>query len=730
MSALELELAASSSSRSERKGRDTDTTPGRHDEIDVADASRVLDCVQVERQLRFQHIVRQYEDTSTKSSPDCRLTLPSYLSQILYGCKSAYCTTPTCLSCQKRNPPRPVRPPTQLTARALANYLAGQDNPRRGLCPHELKVLPTSLEIDGAVDARLHPRPRADRHSSAHSSRTSASQTSQRVINAVKERHQTRKDAKSLSQNLYDSVTMIYAYSRQLPSPATVLESLQFSQHMTQGATNTLPDIESQTKARNGLQNVTDNSASNESLVTRPANKKASVGAPTHRKKPIDIFHNAQRVHRIPYHPRESASSIQTTKPVGHTSSDAALSPKATLRTVRTNSSDLNSVAPIMARIKSPSLPLGNGHTKAAPLPPTDPTLPVLAILNCSTLEGLKDNVYDRRTDQIPDRLNFAVDYDTNRRYRLSTPYVNRSLFYTLSNSETLLKSFHDVEPAFEISPLPHLDSARLTHSFRDWTRHNGALVFDSLCVSLKALYTYPPELSAQKSPRSAPFRKGAIGSDSRRRLPGAPNPAVAEDRFLDVFEAAHIAMICIHALTSSVSIGWPHTWAQLRKLRGWGIILPTATPDIDSFSHPYLEITDELEYEPAIRLTEHLLRAIGTRTCFEHILSTMQKQEDDHHGKDLTLLDVIVQHLIVVERVAVASKQRMASNGKVSDDPGWTVTATLIEWLKTVITKRWDNKPEVNKWSSVGTAVMLLEKLCKILEMFFDYANQDRHVM
>ncbi|KAH7396785.1 hypothetical protein DE146DRAFT_51036 [Phaeosphaeria sp. MPI-PUGE-AT-0046c] len=695
MSALEPGLSSSSSSEPDEKDKDTDVASCHGRLIDVADASRVLECVKIERQLCFQHIVRHY------------------LSQILYGCKSAYCTTPTCLSCQKRNPPRPIRPPTQLTARALANYLAGQDNPRRGLCPHEMKVAPGSLEIDGAVDARLQTRPSGDfQFSAANPSRAHALHTQQRVVDAVKERHQTRKDAKSLSQNLYDSVTMICAYSKQLSSPASVLETLQSAKPMTQGVTSA-NDLESQTKAQNGLQSVSDTRSPNESPVTHPVNLNASVGAPTPPKRPLDISHNGQRVHRIPYHPRERASSAQIDRSAGQTSLDTSTSPKATLRTVGKSSFDLNVATPAMARIKSPSLPLLSGYTKTQPIPRADSTLPVLAALNCSTLEELKDKVYDRRKDQLPDRLNYAVDYDTNRKFRPSTPFVNRSLFYTLSNSETLLRSFHDVDPAFEQSPLPHLDSARLIHSFRDWTRHNGALVFDSLCMTLKALYTHPPELHAQKSPRLTPLRKGAIASDGYDRLLSGTTHAATGDRFLDVFEAAHIVMICIHALTSSVSIGWPHTWAQLRKLRGWGIILPTAAPNIDSFSHPYLEITDELEYEPAIRLTEQLLRAIGARTCFEHILLTMKKQRQEHHSENITLVDIIVQHLVIVERVVLASKQRMTTNAKSTNDPGWTVTATLVEWLKTVITKRWDNKPEINKWSSVGTAVILLDKLC-----------------
>jgi hypothetical protein len=174
--------------------------------------------------------------------------------------------------------------------------------------------------------------------------------------------------------------------------------------------------------------------------------------------------------------------------------------------------------------------------------------------------------------------------------------------------------------------------------------------------------------------------------------------------------------MICIHALTSSVSLGWPHTWAQVRKLRAWAIVLPNAAPETDGFMDPYLNIIDELEYEPAIRLAEHLSRAIGARTCFERILTTINKQPEEREDDSCPdcLLDIIVRHLALVESVALATKRRLTPNSttSTSDDPGWTVTVTFVEWLKTIITKKWDNRVEINKWSSVGSAVMVLDKL------------------
>jgi hypothetical protein len=678
----------------------------------------------------------------------------SYLSQILHGCKSVYCTTPTCLSCQNRNASRPVRPPTQLTARALAHYLAGQDEAHQGLCPHELKVLPSSLEIDGAVGTRLQSEPGAGRYYSVYPSaptlahmysRTSgghgarddtgaaaqhdASHAQQRVVEALQKRHQTRKDTKSLSQNLFDSVSMIYAYSKQLPSSASIYHTLRSASILQPNATapSSASDAEPQAKALDSLPAVTSAVPTNGDSVTSPVNMAARIDRQQSRhdlrargqaraSPGPDVLNNGQQVLRIPYHHRDSTNLSKTAKRNSQTSLDGNVeASRLSISKSKKTPHLLDGSTDDMTRTTSKALPLKNANKPSETTVQTEPTLEVLSVLDCHTLEQLKDGVYCRGKDQLPDSFNFSVDYDTNRRFQPAIPFVNRSLFYTLSDPGTLLKSFHDASAPFKKSPLPHLDSARLTHSFRDWNRHNGALIFDSLCISLKALFTPPPELHTQKSPRLTPSRKGAPMKSPVNPLCDDSPAAATKHRYLNNLEAAHIVMICIHALTSSVSSGWPHTWAQLRKLRAWGVILPTAASETDEFMHPYLNIVDELEYEPAIRLTEHLLRAIGARTCFEHILSTIKKQDDlqEENENSSTLMDIVVQHLIVAEHVALASKQRMTPNGNTSDDPGWTITATLLEWLKTIITKRWDGKAVINKWSSVGTAVMLLDKLC-----------------
>lgn len=99
--------------------------------------------------------------------------MASYISQILFGCKYEQCETPTCLTCRNRRAneaAEPFRKPTELTARILAHCLAGQTNPQEGLCPNGLRVNPENLQV---------------------------------------QRHQGQKDKRSLSQNLFDTASII-----------------------------------------------------------------------------------------------------------------------------------------------------------------------------------------------------------------------------------------------------------------------------------------------------------------------------------------------------------------------------------------------------------------------------------------------------------------------------------------------------------------------------------------
>ncbi|KZM28505.1 uncharacterized protein EKO05_0005998 [Ascochyta rabiei] len=648
--------------------------------VDVQDPSRLIECSHLERQRQFQYLVRHY------------------LAQILYGCKSAYCDTPTCLSCNKRGICKPYRPPTQLTARALAHYLASQSNPHRGLCPHELKVSPSTLGIEGAVDFSIGYGDRDDKDYAQHAQSTGRRRS---VARAIDGRHQTRKDIKSIGQNLYDSFSLIYSYSKQIPGALWAFDALRAQSYVTHqgkraGSPNDKP--------------VTAHTYETASIVRQRSQQNLRAQSQAHAARThSEVLSNGQQVHRVPYYRLSTPDQAHTTKNATSAPTDCTVDlPRMSISKTGRKSFTLGgSIVPPLAKAETRTPPMP-AHQKATKPKHNVYVAPATSRLNCDLLDQLKDEVHygqqQRGSAFLP-----AVGYDTAR-LQPARAFVNRSLFYTLSDAETLLQSFRDTNEAFQHSPLPHLDSDRLAHCFRDWDQRNGALIFDSLAIAVEALFTLPPELETQKSTSSKLSSNNNSTKDSTDKSESA-----AGSRYLSNYEAAHIVIICIHALTSSVPVGWPRSWAQLRSLRSWGVVVPSTTGNTDDSIDPYVNIIDALEYEPAVRLADRLLRGIGARTCFEHILSAMHKDPTSTAIEPINLEDtlttILVQHLEVAEQVALNTKQKMKTASMLDKEPGWTVTATFIEWLKTMIIKRWNGNVEVNKWSSAGTAVMLLHE-------------------
>lgn len=530
-------------------------------------------------------------------------------------------------------------------------------------------------------------------------------------------RQQARKDPRALGQNLYDSLSMIYSYTKQIPNSASVLASLDPSHGASsQDGDCSRPSLSEGGSSAEHLSNP--NQSTGPALANgkpRTANQHSQPKARTHDNvttgnTTAQVVRNGQQIHRIPYHPPNSLTRKQSTTATDATPTDGT--PEPTMLSISKSGRKSFTIGGMKPATPSTKTTASNAETpKKEPINGVHANhgVYVLPILSCSIMDEFKEQVRPRGRDR-PAYLNI-VHYDAHSS-RPTKPIVNRSLFYALSDPETLLLSFHDSNQAFKDSPLPHLDSHRLVNSFRDWSHRNGALIFDSLWLALEAVFVPPPELGLHKSPRLKPSRKGASSEDWPEET--QVNKKAILSRYLSTQEAAHIVMICIHALTSSVPIGSPHVWAQIRKLRSWGIIIPHEASDTGSFTQHSMDIIDALEHEPAFRLANRLCRAIGMRCCFEHILGSLNPGDAESPATDQSLLHVLAQHLEVVERVELANKRILNPDQDMEGDPGWTVSATFMEWLRSVIIKEWDSKAEINKWSSVGSAVITLDNLCK----------------
>lgn len=516
------------------------------------------------------------------------------------------------------------------------------------------------------------------------------------VADAVQHRRQLRKDPKSLGQNLYDTVTIIFAYSKHIPNPLSIFSSIVSASNQEREFSDSCPpplsipvlDSELQDHVMQGSNSTCNGTIQRDPKVVNVPNGHGNVTRSNEIASfPLQGTLDGARDTTVFAEKRNYRADHPSTN-----------MPKKTERS---------------ASLSGPFFEGKNSIFPDTKIEEQTSTMPLTSHLSCDIMDQLKHESHlhhDHRRDQSG-RPSFVIDFDAHKGIQSTKPFLNRSLYYTLGDPETLLQSFRDhFGDDYRYSPLPHLDAHCLSHAFRDWNQINGALIFDSLYEALDALFRPPPELDTQKSPRLRPSRKNAVPLQVT-----VSNDA--PERYLSSLEAAHIVMICIHALTSSVAVGRSHTWFQVRQLRGCGVVIPGAPPkqtQSDDIVHPWLEIVDQLEYEPAIRLATRLLQAIGTRRCYEHILATVRVRDESKRTEDSAagmerLLPVLLGHLTQVEKAALHRKGNMSSTQSIDEDPGWTVTATFMEWLRTVVVKQWDGTVDINKWGSVGTAVTIM---------------------
>ena len=593
------------------------------------------------------------------------------------------------------------------------------------------------------------------------------SENTSKFWNTLRNQHQAKKDNKSLGQNVFDTVSVIYSYSKHLPSPLDVFNALSRSHNEPLDKFGEESQTSGIKEPRQGPRISAPNSdAANRSHSFPPPSESEPVGnghavhpggngrhsckpAQTeqrhslslghytaspkkHQKPPIADVHSenladGQKVQlckikqRLPQHLSNGQNELKTcdSKGVEGTEETKSAPPPEVTKKRRPPSLPLKGNK---AESKSDQTYADSGATgflRPSSKSLSEMILPVTSHLSCDIMDDLANYTYHQhsRDDEIPG-LPFVVDYDKRTRLRRTMPFVNRSLYYTLSDPDTLLRSFRE-EPWKEggHSPLPHMNPGRLSHAFRAWNKRNGSLVFDSLWIATKALFTPPPELVVQKSPR---LRASLKSTDSNMfaNPPLSPSDDSNQSMYLSDLDATHIIIICIHALTSSVPNGWPHVWSQIRKLRSWGVILPQDPTETQHYAYldPWISITDELEYGPALRLADRLVRGIAARRCFSEILKTLSdrasEQPQDYQESRFNLTGLLIKHLTIVEGQALASRRDL----KTDEDPGWTVTSIFLEWLRTIIIMGWDGKAEVHRWSAVGGAIEIMADFCKFL--------------
>lgn len=102
--------------------------------VNVEDPKRVYSIHHASRRHGFQILIEKYGNLHASSALSANKAL-RYIIQLRHGCQDPHCTIPTCFTCRRRLAgTAPLRRYNATSARTLACFLAGQDNPEKGLC--------------------------------------------------------------------------------------------------------------------------------------------------------------------------------------------------------------------------------------------------------------------------------------------------------------------------------------------------------------------------------------------------------------------------------------------------------------------------------------------------------------------------------------------------------------------------------------------------------------------
>ncbi|KAF2423384.1 hypothetical protein EJ08DRAFT_701183 [Tothia fuscella] len=604
-----------------------------------------------------------------------------YIIQIHYGCTNPHCTTPTCFSCHQRLTNAPVRRPTLLTARTLASLLASEEDPHAGLCPHGFyphdlegfAQVPEEELVSVVLKPQKAPEIRMEQNGKVVAGITAkSSQTTQAAI--------VRKDRRSLTQNLFDTRA---AKSVGWKSPVEALQGL------SQNASSLGMPVDTPESGFRASKEQTRSTATIGSMAReqgaltahRLANGNIKISVTSSSQRPSATEH-VDTLNSIP------ATAVPQrflwgTRPFW----DKPLS-KVDMVALRQIMSD-------------------NAH------PHNNKNLTIDAHYDILLLHGLEGQ---RHSSEVQSRVQEITDVVENIH---DGQFVRKTIEYHFRNPSNLLRCFR-TEPSdldvkaveAAISPLqlfingingtplsqtvPHI--ATKSDSFCFWKPFVGPLILDSIWHALGALFTPPPSIVMAKSPRMKPQ---------------VSSPQAILHPYVSDLDAAHIIVITIYALIGSVSaLPVPKTQKAARDLRAWGRTLANSRQSgaPDELSDPWLQISDGLEYEPAVRLASRLVRAIAARRSFWLIERAMKGGSSGGAGENFPVIEVVLAVLkkeVNIQR-AMVGEENIPKDIPIKEGPLFL----FIEFIRTVMIKTWDGKTQVKRWEGFGAALEIMNDL------------------
>ena len=664
-----------------------------------------------------------------------------FFKQIRYGCQNPECETPTCLSYQKKRAKGPFRRLSVLSARALASFLANQEFPERRLCPHQPVVLkhaghdtnpsrrikkPSKVIIKTSAQG-----PRSSEDAEAHSTKTvvlegqediqewgsiddkTSQPERQGTLRPGKRYWETDepdkpKDPKSLTQNLFDTFSWKALQS-------LIFESSTFGWVSPDSVYGT---TKRDTATASTIHNTSEVHATDEKSKNYPIYEgKGLTGNKENETRAKETAHiiamNAERSKRDKS-PPISKSVTEPLKYIPFQQSSYSID-EAFLRQSRK------------------SFPNRSSQEDCPPLKGTDVNvLNPFATLSHFTLSNiLALNRLARLSRPCERRLGLSMGWTETAVQSTDTSagclFAIQSITYVLGTTAPLLESFKQVGEVMQEDNLKAHGSNHnsvIVYAFRQLRELEGhpQRIFPSLWTSLEHAFAWDtrPRLFLPRDqilPKTPSLDRHLDSTSYGQYAPC--------DKMMHDLDAAHIMKIALSALVASVPPCSIKIWENVVKLRASGRIVPDMKPAEPNKHIPssatLWTVMDAYEDELAICLMIRLVRAFASRRCWAEILEARNVNgvgNTDEIPADFTesllyfLQEDKSETLLLSSGGFVRTNDDLTAASQQISAPSFSMM--VLEWLRSVLLKEWDGKPETLRWGIVGGALDFMACLCR----------------
>lgn len=300
------------------------------------------------------------------------------------------------------------------------------------------------------------------------------------------------------------------------------------------------------------------------------------------------------------------------------------------------------------------------------------------------------------RTD-TPIRVS-TCSHDEAESYRNCLAYSAQSISYVLGNPEALIQSFLHCETDERTSRKVVSSYALplMVHSLRQLKglSFHPSSIMPPLWISAGCIY-----------PKSSP----------PRRLLAAEHCIFRSNYDLG---ASHIVKVIFAALVAWIPECHGRAWDILSKLRAHGqVALPADGSIVDpKLMKTILNVGAAFENEMALGVATRLIRALAAR----HAHSKSSKLVEDYGFNYIASMVRYMKHANL--KVRLAESENILPSIKGIDTDAKEVLRSdeglerpfkvVIEWLRSIIMREWDGKPQIRRDSAVGCALELLQDI------------------